>query len=286
MSFSTVDLTPHIGTRVITDLARLLDGSIARDLRAILEQRGVLLFRGIDMTDAQQLTFAKTLGTPRNEHGVDITKVSSDKAKSPIFAEYTEGTYFFHFDDTYMEYPALASVLRCRKVAPEGGQTEFANTYAIYEALDADEQDLLDTLHAEHSQECIQRKAFPNPTEWQLGLWGEGKIPATTHPLVWLHRTGRKSLLLGETMKRIVELPPAESDALVKRLMGLSQRRDFIYRHEWQVGDILIWDNTGTVHRVVPFDLDCGRELHRVKLAGEEPITAVERVPAPADARA
>jgi alpha-ketoglutarate-dependent taurine dioxygenase len=280
MSFTTADLTPSIGTEVKAGLDILLDGSIAGELRALLEQRGVLLFRGLAMTDEQQLGFARTLGMPRNEHGTDITKVSSDKSKSPIFAEYTEGTYFFHFDDTYMEYPALASVLRCRTVAPEGGQTEFANTYAIYDDLSQDEQGYLDTLHAEHSQECIQRKAFPDPTEWQLSLWGEGAIPATTHPLVWLHRTGRKSLLLGETMIRIIELPQAESAALVGRLMELSQRRKYIYRHDWQVGDVLIWDNTGTVHRVVPFDLDCGRELERVKLAGEEPIRAVSAVPA------
>jgi alpha-ketoglutarate-dependent taurine dioxygenase len=280
MTFTTIDLTPHIGTRIETELDALLDGSIAGELRALLERRGVLLFRGIDMTDEQQLRFAQTLGMPRNEHGTDITKVSSDRNKSPIFAEYTEGTYFFHFDDTYMEYPALASVLRCRAVAPEGGQTEFANTYAIYDDLPEADQRFLDTLHAEHSQEWIQRKAFPNPTEWQLSLWGEGKIPAKTHPLVWLHRTGRKSLLLGETMKHIVELPKGESDALVGRLMELSQRREYIYRHDWQVGDVLIWDNTGTVHRVVPFDLDSGRELERVKLAGEEPIRAVSAVPA------
>lgn len=275
MSLTTADLTPHIGTQVTAPLEELLDGSLAGEIRALLEQRGVLLFRGIEMTDEQQLQFAKTLGSPRNEHGTDITKVSSDKQKSPIFAEYTEGTYHFHFDDTYMEYPALASVLRCRTVAPAGGQTEFANTYAIYDDLPEADKRLLDTLHASHSQECIQRKAFPNPTEWQLSLWGEGAIPATVHPLVWQHRTGRKSLLLGETMKHIVELPKDESDALVARLSQLSQRREYIYRHDWQVGDILIWDNTGTVHRVVPFDLDCGRELHRVKLAGEEPITAV-----------
>jgi alpha-ketoglutarate-dependent taurine dioxygenase len=278
MSFSTTDLSPNIGTRINTDLGTLLDGSIGKELRSILERRGVLLFRGIDMTDAQQLQFARTLGVPRNEHGTDITMVSGDKSKSPIFAEYTRGTFWFHFDDTYKEYPALASVLRCRVVAPKGGQTEFANTYAIYDDLPEDEQQFLDTLHAEHSQECIQRKAFPTPTEEQLALWGEGAIPATTQPLVWLHRTGRKSLLLGETMKRIVELPPAESARLVQRLMSLSQQREYIYRHEWQVGDILIWDNTGTVHRVVPFDLDCGRELNRVKLAGEEPITAVNAV--------
>lgn len=274
MPITTVDLTPHIGTEVKTDLDTLLSGSEAAQLRTILEQRGVLLFRGIDMTDDEQLQFAKTLGIPRNEHGTEITKVSSDKTKSPIFAEYTEGTYFFHFDDTYMNVPALASVLRARTLAPAGGQTEFANTYAIYDDLPEDEQRRLDGLQAVHSQETILRKAFPNPTERQLGLWGEGAIPATTHPLVWHHRTGRKSLLLGNTISRIVGLERDESDALIARLLGLADRPEYIYRHDWRVGDVLIWDNTGTMHRVVPFDLDCGRELHRVKLAGEEPITA------------
>lgn len=280
MNFSTTDLTPLIGTEVRTDRATLLGGSIAQDIRALLEQRGVLLFRGYDLTNEEQLQFARTLGTPRNEHGTDITMVSSDKSKSPIFAEYTEGTYFYHFDDTYMEYPALASVLRARAVAPEGGQTEFANTYAIYDDLPEEERDFLDTLQGVHSQETIQRKAFPNPTDWQLSLWGEGVIPATTHPLVWHHRTGRKSLLLGETVRAIPGLPKEESDALIRKLLNLAERPEYVYRHDWQVGDVLIWDNTGTMHRVVPFDLACGRELHRVKLAGEEPIRAPSKVPA------
>ncbi len=275
MALTTIDLSPSIGTQVIADRAALLDGSLAGELRALLEQRGVLLIRGADMTDEEQLQFARTLGTPRNEHGTDITKVSSDKTKSPIFAEYTEGTYYFHFDDTYMEYPALASVLRARALAPEGGQTEFANTYAIYDSLSPKEQRTVDGLTAVHSQETIQRKAFPNPTEWQLDLWGERKIPATTHPLVWLHRTGRKSLLLGETIRDVPGLPKPEGDALIRRLLDLAEKPAYKYRHEWEVGDILIWDNTGTMHRVVPFDLACGRELQRVKLAGEEPITAV-----------
>lgn len=277
MSFETVELSPRIGSQVKAPLEQLLDGSLARELRVLLEARGVLLFRGLDMSDKQQLQFGKTLGTPRHEHGTDITKVSSDKKTSPIFAEYTKGTYFFHFDDTYMQYPALASVLLARTIAPNGGQTEFANTYAIYEDLPEDEKRYLDTLQAVHSQETIQRKAFPNPTEFQLGLWGEGAIPPTTHPLVWQHASGRKSLLIGETMSRIVGLESATSDALVRRILDLAERPEYRYRHDWQVGDLLVWDNTGTMHRVVPFDLDCGRELLRVKLAGEEPIMAPGR---------
>lgn len=280
MTLTATDLKPLIGSAVQADRAALLDGSLAGEIRALLEQRGVLVFRGYDMTDAEQLQFARTLGTPRHEHGTDITMVSSDKGKSPIFAEYTEGTYFFHFDDTYMQYPALASVLRACAVAPKGGQTEFANTYAIYDDLPQTERDYLDTLQAVHSQETIQRKAFPNPSDWQLSLWGEGAIPATTHPLVWHHRTGRKSLLLGETIRTIPGLPKDESDALIRRLLDLAETPEYVYRHEWQIGDILIWDNTGTMHRVVPFDLACGRELQRVKLAGEEPIRAPQAVPA------
>ncbi len=277
MSYTTVDLTPEIGTEVRADLATLLDGSIAKELRVLLEKRGVLLFRGHDMTEEEHLRFASTLGNARHEHGTDITLVASDKEKSPIFAEYARGTFWFHFDDTYMEYPALASVLRARTVAPEGGQTEFANTYAAYDDLSDEDKDWFDTLEAIHSQETVQRKAFPNPTKEQLALWGEGAIPASTHPLVWHHTTGRKSLLVGQTMRAIVGLPKDESDALVERIMAHAENPKYIYSHDWEVNDVLVWDNTGTMHRVVPFDLDCGRELQRVKLAGEEPVTAPAR---------
>jgi len=203
--------------------------------------------------------------------------VSGDKSRSPVFAEYTEGTYFFHFDDTYMDVPALASVLRARVVAPQGGQTEFSNTYAIYEDLPREEQDYFDTLYAVHSQETQMRRAFPNPTEHQLSYWGEKAIPPKTHPLVWHHRTGRKSLLLGNTISHIVGMEREESDALVVRLLILADQPQYIYRHDWRLGDVLIWDNTGTMHRVVPFDLNCGRELQRVKLAGEEPIRSTQK---------
>lgn len=278
MTLTTVDLTPRIGTEVRTDLDTLLDGSIIRELRALLERRGVLLFRGLDMSDEQHVRFGKLLGTPRHEHGTDITKVSGDKRKSPVFAEYTEGTYYFHFDDTYMDVPALASILRAVVVAPKGGQTQFANTYAIYDDLPEAEQEFLDTLQGAHSQETQMRKAFPNPTAAQLAYWGEDVLPPKTHPLVWHHRSGRKSLLLGHTLSHIVGMDRAESDKLLARLFELADQPQYIYSHDWRVGDVLIWDNTGTMHRVVPFDLTCGRELERVKLAGEEPIQGTSKL--------
>jgi alpha-ketoglutarate-dependent taurine dioxygenase len=274
MHFTTVDMTPRIGTEVKCNLATLLDGSIAKELRELLEQRGVLFFRGHAISDEQQIQFGATLGAIRQEHGAAVMKVSAEKELSPIFAEYTQGTYFFHIDGTYTDMPALASILRARVVAPQGGQTEFCNTYALYDALSETDKKLLEGLEAVHSQEMIQRRAFPDPTEEQLAIWGVGSLPEKNHPMVWHHRSGRKSLLLANTISRFVGMDPTESDALLDRLLTMADDPQYIYTHDWQVGDMLIWDNTGTMHRVVPFDLGCGRELHRVTLVGEEPIAA------------
>jgi alpha-ketoglutarate-dependent taurine dioxygenase len=280
MSFTTIDLTPRIGSEVKCDLATLLDGSIATELRALLEERGVLVFRGHRISDEDQVQFAATIGTPRVEHGQFVTTISAEKEKSPIFAEYTQGTYFFHIDGTYTDMPALASILRAVVVAPEGGQTEFGNTYALYDDLSEADKQLLEGLEAVHSQEVIQRKAFPDPTPEQLAHWGVGAVPEKTHPVVWHHRSGRKSLILANTIDHFVGMDRAESDALLARLLRMADEPRYIYTHDWQVGDMLMWDNTGTMHRVVPFDNDCGRELYRVTLVGEEPITAPRKVAA------
>ena len=274
MSYTTIDIKPLIATEVKTDIATLTSGVIAKELRALLARRGVIFFRGLDMTDEQQLDFARTLGVTRDEHGTFITKITANPELSPIFADYTKGTYFFHFDGAYTDTPGLASILRAKTVAPQGGQTEFVNTYAMYDDLTEAEKHLVDGLHAVHSSERIQRLAFPNPTAEQLALWGEGNNPPKTHPLVWQHQSGRKSLLLSYGIKYIVGMDYAESAALLTRLLGRAERSEYIYTHDWQVGDVLIWDNTGTMHRITPYDLSCGRLLHRVTLLGEETITA------------
>jgi alpha-ketoglutarate-dependent taurine dioxygenase len=282
MSFTAVDLTRRIGTEIKADLGTLLDGSIAQELRTLLEQRGVLLFRGLDINDEQQLQFGKTIGTVRLEHGLKITKIIADKKQSPIFADYTEGTYYFHIDGTYTDTPGLASILRPRVVAPKGGQTEFCNTYALYDDLSEKDQRLVERLQAVHSGETIMRLAFPNPTDEQLAAWGEKVNPPKIHPLVWQHRTGRRSLLLAYSITRFVGMDRDESDALLARLLAKANEPQYIYTHDWRLGDLLIWDNTGTMHRVVPFDLNCGRELHRVTLLGEEPVRATSGALAPA----
>lgn len=278
MSFTTRDLTPRIGTQVEADVETLLSGSHADELRALLVERGVLLFRGLDITDDQQIEFARTIGTVRLEHGNAATKITSSKKESPIFAEYALGTYSYHIDGTYSDTPGFASVLRPKVLAPQGGQTQFCNTYALYDDLPDEEKGFFEGLQAIHSGETTMRLVYPNPTEEQLTAW-RTLSPERTHPLVWEHENGRKSLLLATTIVRFVGMEPAKSAALLERLLAMAEDPQYEYTHDWRLGDMLVWDNTGTMHRVVPFDQDCGRELNRVVLLGEEQITGV-RVPA------
>ncbi len=92
---------------------------------------------------------------------------------------------------------------------------------------------------------------------------------------MWHHKSGRKSLVLSTSASHVVGMHPADSQDLLRRLMVHATREEYIYRHQWRMGDLLMWDNTGTMHRVRPFDPESGRQLHRFTLNGEEPIVGV-----------
>ena len=95
-------------------------------------------------------------------------------------------------------------------------------------------------------------------------------IPQQTHALVWTHACGRKSLVIGCHASHVVGMDRAESDALLDELLAWTTQPRFTYRHEWTVGDLVIWDNTGVVHRAEPYPVGCGRMMHRTTLLGEE----------------
>jgi alpha-ketoglutarate-dependent taurine dioxygenase len=97
-------------------------------------------------------------------------------------------------------------------------------------------------------------------------------MPPRTLPLVWKHRSGRKSLVLGATASHVEGMDQREGWALLTRLRDWATQPQFVYRHEWKLGDLVVWDNTGTMHRALPYPLDCGRLMHRTKLHGEEPF--------------
>jgi alpha-ketoglutarate-dependent taurine dioxygenase len=185
-------------------------------------------------------------------------------------AEYLKGAFYWHIDGTMLRVPIFASMLSAWRLAPTGGQTEFCNTYAAYDALPEFEKKALDSLKVVHSFEAAQRYVNPEPGWAELHAWQ--KKGTNTLPLVWKHRSGRKSLILGSTAAYVVGMSPEESSALLCRLRDYATQPQFVYRHEWKIGDLVIWDNTGTMHRALPYALDSGRMMHRTQLQGEEPF--------------
>lgn len=269
MSFQATDLTPRIGTRVDADKALLMGGAHSRELRALLEQRGVLVFPKIFMSEEEQLTFARTLGEVIEQGERGIYKITLDTKITPT-AEYLKGTVLWHFDGWADYVPALGSILSARVLSPVGGQTGFANAYAAYDDLPEDKKRAIADLKVHHTMAGTQRGAIADPTPEMLADWAAH--PGSLHPLVWTHRSGRKSLLLGSSADWVDGMDPAESEALLAELKAWAVQPTFVYRHEWEVGDMIMWDNCGVLHRVEPYPADSGRLMHRVTLVGEEAI--------------
>ena len=151
-----------------------------------------------------------------------------------------------------------------------GGSTYFANTYAAYDDLPEEDKQVYDQLRVVHSFEFVQRWVNPEPGSLELAFW-QTRTPKV-HPLVWKHTSGRKSLVLGSTAEYVQDMDMAQGRALLTRLREWSTQPQFVYRHDWQPGDLLIWDNTGTMHRVDAYPLEEGRLMHRTTIEAVEAL--------------
>jgi len=260
-------IKPLIGAVVHSDKATLLSGRHSAEIRGMLEDRGVIVFPQVHLTDEEQVEFTKTLGKWVPEMHGDVFKISMDKTVNPQ-ADYTKGAFYWHIDGTMQQVPLFASMLTCKKKAPVGGNTEFCNTYAAWDALPDEEKARLDGLRVVHSFVNAQLYVEPEP---DLALFERWRALGTNElPLVWTHTSGRKSLVLGSTADHIVGMDPIESRHLLVRLRDWATQERFSLSHTWSVGDAVIWDNTGTMHRAMAYPLDCDRQMHRTKLEGEE----------------
>lgn len=270
MAFSVTDLSPRIGSRIDTDLETMLSGEYAAEIREILERRGVIFFRGIDINDEQQFTFTRTFGEVYGDKSGDMYKVSFDKKESPKHWEYTYGTFSWHIDRTDTDIPPFATILTAKRLPGEGGQTQFANTYAAWEDLPQADKDLIDDLKVVHTVESSFRESLPNPTPEQQEMLRSHD--PKVHPLVWHHKSGRNSLLTSTSAMSVVGMDEDEGRALLDRMIAWATQPQYVYSHEWQLGDIVMWDNTGVMHRVIPYPEGSTRLLHRTTVTGYEPF--------------
>lgn len=271
---SAKDINTNIGSRILNGKDDLLSGELSDEIRELLEQRGVLVFPKINFTEAEQIAFTKTLGTYAPERVGDkeqVTKISIDPAVAGPTAEYLKGSLFWHIDGTMQEVPILASILSCKKTSPRGtGNTGFANTYAAYDALPQEQKERIEDMKVRHGAWASLFYYAPEPPTAMLK--GMQAIGDNTLPLVWTHKSGRKSLVLGNTAHTVEGLDVMESRLLLNELREWATRDEFTYSHEWSEGDMVIWDNTGTMHRAEWYDVASGRLMVRTKLEGEEPF--------------
>jgi alpha-ketoglutarate-dependent taurine dioxygenase len=255
------------------DCDRLLsDDSFPGWCLEALEANGALVFRDLHIDDATQVAFSKKLGRVevfgKGEHP-EIFRVTLDPTKNRA-AAYLRGTFDWHIDGCTDDIPIMATLLSAHAVAESGGETEFASTYAAYDDLAADDKERIEPLRVVHTIEASQRLFNDDPSPEELAVWRSR--PAKEHPLVWRHRSGRRSLVLGATTDHIVGMDREEGRALLADLLARSTTPDRVYRHEWQVGDMVIWDNRGVLHRACRYDPTSPRDMHRTTLAGDEPI--------------
>jgi alpha-ketoglutarate-dependent taurine dioxygenase len=270
-ALKTRDINDNIATEIRADKAVLLSGDHAGAIRELLDTRGVLVFPKIGFTNDEQIAFTETLGTLATERkGEKLYNVTLDTTVNK-HADYLKGSLYWHLDGTMNEVPILASLLLSKALGNAGeGDTEFCNTYAAYDELPDEDKTAFDQLMVTHSTwtTLLYYEPEPDPeTLRQMMAIGERDLP-----LVWKHRSGRKSLVLGCTAGHVVGLDQRASTELLVRLRAWATQPRFTYRHQWSVGDLVIWDNTGTMHRATPYDPKSGRLLQRTKLAGEEPF--------------
>lgn len=262
-------LSPAFGAEITLSSAEdLRDPAVASQCREALHWRGVLLVRGAHLDDDAQIALSTAFGTVLAPGGQQIFPVTLDPTKNRA-AEYLRGTFHWHIDDTTSAVPAKATVLTARHVAMIGGGTEFASTYNAYENLSDSERKRCEGLRVVHSFEASMRLVNPNPTDKELAHWR--RLPTRETSLVWKRRDGRCSLVVGATADHIVGMPAHESRALLDELLACCVQERFTYTHEWQVGDLVMWDNTGILHRALPYDPSSGRIMHRTTIQGEEP---------------
>jgi alpha-ketoglutarate-dependent 2,4-dichlorophenoxyacetate dioxygenase len=261
------------------ELRRVHDDATLAEIRAGMDEYAVLVFRDQAFTDEEQLAFAQRLDGELhtktgsrvlvksrlgNEAVADISNLDEDGGimqSTDRRRMYSLGNRLWHTDASFQDPPGRYSMLSAKVVPPAGADTEFADTRAAYDALDGQTKARLDGLRVHHS---IAHSRQTLGFEFS-GAEAEA-LKGAVHPLVrTLPRSNRRSLYVASHASRIVDWPVPEGRLLLHDLIEHATQREFVYRHAWRVGDLVIWDNRATMHRATPFDdAKHRRELRRV----------------------
>ena len=258
------------------DLADLDDVSWTA-VQDAFHEHAVLVFPGQSLSAEEQTDFARRFGeiellTPNRElTAVPLSNVRGDGTHFDEGEDITRilrGNEGWHTDSSYMPLAAKASVLAAHTVPSDGGQTEWADMRAAWDALDDETCARIEGLSAYHSLYHSQSKIGHDAKSGVLyGFHEEG---APLRPLVKVHPvTGRKALYIGRHAYGIPGLPEEESEALLDDLLAFACREPRVYRHDWRPGDVVVWDNRAVLHRARPYDRAEARVMVHVRIAGD-----------------
>ena len=292
MAIEVAPLTPHIGGRMTgIDARKPLTPEEVIAVDAGMDRHAVLVLPGQDITDEQQIEFTRNFGPLQN--GANATLRRPDLRLDPAFADVSNigkdgeklarddrrrmaalGNRLWHSDASFRVIPARYSILSGRIVVTEGGNTEFADMRAAYDALDARTKAEIEDLICEHSQIFSREQlGFTNflPDERAM-------MKPVRHRLVRTHpSSGRKSIFLSAHIGGIVGWPRPEAMAFIRDLAEHATQEKFVYSHHWTQHDLVIWDNRATMHRVRRYDdLNIVRDLRRTTTKSDGPTVAQE----------
>src|SRR3954451_1841642 len=282
MNLSVRQLHPLLAAE-IGDVAtgRPLDAATVRSLTGAIDRYSVLVFRGQELDDERQMDFARHFGEleiPRSGRANVKRRLRPEMADISNLDEHGQlrgrddprrvdqlGNRLWHTDGSFRRIPAALSMLYAHRVPRPGpvgkGETEFADLRAAYDALPAATQAEIEDLVALH--DIAWSRAQLGFTEL---LFGEKDVlPPVPQRLVRVHPgSKRKTLYLAAHASAIVDWPLPDGRLLLRELIEHATRRDFVYRHEWREGDLVIWDNRCSMHRGRAFDEREVRDLRRV----------------------
>ncbi len=284
MTFTTRPLTPNIGIEITDiDLGQPIPDYTMAELRRVWLDHVIAVFPDQDLDDETQIAFSRRIGAlelinmaalqvkgrPEVYAATNLDEQGQIMTTDNPVAQVNRDNQRWHSDSSFKRVPAMASALHARIVPQDGGDTEWANMVAAYDGLDDETKDKAEGRIAVHdfywSRRDIDEIAF---TEAERAA-----LPPVRHPLIRVHEeTGRPAIYAGAHTREVEGLDWDEGRELIDALIGHATQSCFTYRHEWRVGDLVLWDNRAALHRGIPFDATRQkRRMHRTTIAGTGP---------------
>jgi alpha-ketoglutarate-dependent 2,4-dichlorophenoxyacetate dioxygenase len=280
MTITVTRLTPHFAARVEgVDITRPDDATWAQ-VRAAFEEHSVLVFPGSPLDDEAQVAFSRRFGA------LEVTRSMNPAAGTPFARQsnldiktgefipaedrrmiYQIANMLWHSDSSFKPVPSLCSLLSARIVPPEGGATEFASGRCAYPSLPEALKRRVETAIAVHDFSWSRDQVRPG----FFTAKERAEYPPVRHPIVRTNpANGRRALFLGAHASHVEGMPVEEGRALLKELQAHVTQPQFCYRHAWQEGDLIVWDNRCVLHRATPYDsVRYKRLMQRTTVSGD-----------------